>query len=46
VLGIGKEIPVLALERTTFDARGKPFEFVRSSYRGDRYTMLLDLRAP
>jgi GntR family transcriptional regulator len=46
VLKISSETPVLALERTTFDASGKPFEFVRSSYRGDRYTMLLDLRAP
>jgi GntR family transcriptional regulator len=46
VLMINKETPVLALERTTFDAKGQPFEFVRSSYRGDRYTMLLDLRAP
>jgi GntR family transcriptional regulator len=46
VLAISKETPVLSLERTTFDANGKPFEFVQSSYRGDRYTMLLDLRAP
>jgi GntR family transcriptional regulator len=46
VLAITRDTPVLALERTTFDGDGKPFEFVRSSYRGDRYTMLLDLRAP
>lgn len=38
-------IPVLALERTTFDAQDRPFEFVRSAYRGDRYRMALDLRS-
>lgn len=38
-------VPVLALERITFDAGGKPFEYVRSVYRGDRYRMALDLRA-
>jgi GntR family transcriptional regulator len=46
VLNINSNTPVLALERTTFDKEGKAFEFVRSSYRGDRYVMLLDLRAP
>jgi GntR family transcriptional regulator len=45
-LNISHTTPVLALERTTFDKEGKAFEFVRSSYRGDRYVMLLDLRAP
>jgi GntR family transcriptional regulator len=46
VLHITATTPVLALERTTFDKAGNPFEFVRSSYRGDRYVMLLDLRSP
>lgn len=45
LLGIGREIPVLALERTTSDAEDHPFEFVRSAYRGDIYRMALDLRA-
>ena len=45
-LGIGREVPVLALERTTFGPDERPFEYVRSSYRGDRYRMALDLRAP
>ena len=45
VLGIGRDVPVLALERTTNGADDKPFEFVRSAYRGDIYRMALDLRA-
>ncbi len=45
VLGIGREVPVLALERTTYDADERPFEYVRSAYRGDLYRMALDLRA-
>lgn len=46
LLAIAKDIPVLALERITLDADGRPFEYVRSSYRGDRYKMVLDLRSP
>lgn len=45
LLGIGKDVPVLALERTTRGADGQPFEYVRSAYRGDIYRMALDLRA-
>lgn len=44
-LGIGREVPVLALERTTYDAEERPFEYVRSAYRGDSYRLALDLRA-
>ncbi|MCA9837148.1 MAG: GntR family transcriptional regulator [Trueperaceae bacterium] len=46
LLHIAKDVPVLALERITLDLTGRPFEFVRSSYRGDRYKMVLDLRSP
>lgn len=46
LLGVGANEPVLALERTTFDADDAPFEYVRSAYRGDRYSLALDLRAP
>jgi GntR family transcriptional regulator len=46
VLDLGATQPVLALERTTFDEHDEPFEFVRSAYRGDRYALALDLRAP
>lgn len=45
LLGIGKLVPVLALERTTYGEDGLPFEYVRSAYRGDIYRMALDLRA-
>jgi len=45
VLGIARSIPVLALERTTHGDDGRPFEYVRSAYRGDIYRMALDLRA-
>ncbi len=45
VLGIARSVPVLALERTTHGDDGRPFEFVRSAYRGDIYRMALDLRS-
>jgi len=45
LLGIGREVPVLGLERTTYGADEVPFEYVRSAYRGDIYRMALDLRA-
>ena len=45
LLSIGKLVPVLALERTTYGEDGLPFEYVRSAYRGDIYRMALDLRA-
>jgi GntR family transcriptional regulator len=46
LLDISAHTPVLALERITFGADGRPFEYVRSAYRGDRYRMALELRAP
>lgn len=45
-LGLEPGVPVLALERVTFDARERPFEVVRSAYRGDRYRLALELGAP
>ena len=45
-LGIGKDTPLLALERTTFDRDNRPFEYVRSAYRSDKYGLALELRAP
>ena len=45
MLAIDAMTPVLALERTTFDAEGRPFEYVVSAYRSDRYRVLLRLRA-
>ncbi len=45
LLELAPNIPLLALERTTFDAQGRPFEFARSAYRSDRYQLALNLRA-
>ncbi|HEX7022070.1 MAG TPA: GntR family transcriptional regulator [Trueperaceae bacterium] len=44
-LAIGKDTPVLALVRTTYDTEGCAFEYVRSAYRSDKYQLALDLRA-
>ena len=46
LLELPRGIPVLALERTTFGTDPAPFEFVRSAYRGDKYQLGLELRAP
>jgi GntR family transcriptional regulator len=46
LLGITRDSPVLALERTSFASDGQPFEYVKSAYRGDSYRLALDLRAP
>lgn len=46
LLELVTNVPVLAQERLTFGAGDKPFEYVESAYRGDRYRMALDLRAP
>ncbi len=46
LLELPRGVPVLALERTTFGADDTPFEFVRSAYRGDKYQLGLELRAP
>jgi GntR family transcriptional regulator len=37
VLGVAPGSPALLIERVTFDAEGQPFEYVESTYRGDRY---------
>jgi GntR family transcriptional regulator len=38
--------PMLVLSRHSFDADGAPVEWVRSWYRGDRYTFIARLTAP
>lgn len=35
--------PVLVLERLTYSADGEPIEYVRSTYRGDRYRFMVEL---
>lgn len=42
-LGCAPGAPVLKLTRCTFDGSGKPFEYVRSVYRGDCFTMRVKL---
>jgi GntR family transcriptional regulator len=42
-LGIAEAVPVLRFTRLTFDRGGRPFEYVRSAYRGDCFTMRVRL---
>ena len=42
-LGIAEGAPVYAVERVTMLPNGKPFEFVKSVMRGDRYSIVLEL---
>jgi GntR family transcriptional regulator, N-acetylglucosamine utilization regulator len=49
LLGVPEGSPMFAAERVTFLPDGRPFEFVESHMRGDRYSIVLDLvadRAP
>ncbi len=43
LLAIPAGSPVLQAERVTLSSGGRPFEFVRSVMRGDRYRIVLDL---
>lgn len=43
LLGADVGVPMLLLSRHSFDADDKPFEFVRSIYRGDRYRLVTEL---
>lgn len=44
LLGIPAGSPALLIERVTFDAEERPFEYVKSIYRGDRYRITSLLR--
>lgn len=46
LLGADVGMPVLLLSRHSFAADGKPVEFVRSIYRGDRYKFITTLSRP
>ena len=46
VLGTETGLPVLLLGRQTFDADGRPFEYVRAIYRGDRFKLVARLTRP
>ncbi len=43
VLHMQEAAPVLRLQRTTFDSERRPFEYVQSLYRGDRYRFVARL---
>src|SRR5438128_608733 len=42
-LGVPLHSPVFLFERTTLNDAGRPIEFVRSFYRGDRYQLVTEL---
>jgi GntR family transcriptional regulator, nutrient-sensing system regulator len=46
LLGADVGMPMLLLSRHSFGADGKPVEFVRSIYRGDRYKFVTTLSRP
>lgn len=43
-LGIERDTPVMVIHRVTYDADLEPFEFVKSVYRGDKYSFVAKLR--
>lgn len=43
LLKLGECAPMLTIQRTTFDVNYRPFEYVRSVYRGDRYRFVARL---
>ena len=43
MLGVPAGSPVFSVERVTLLPNERPFEFVQSVVRGDRYTIVLDL---
>jgi GntR family transcriptional regulator len=46
LLGSDVGLPMLLLSRHSFDTDGKPVEWVRSIYRGDRYKFVATLNRP
>jgi GntR family transcriptional regulator len=46
LLEVDTGAPILVLGRHSFDAAGEPLEYVRSWYRGDRYTFVARLSLP
>lgn len=42
-LGVAVGSPAMLMERTTFDSKDRPFEYVKSIYRGDRYRVTTKL---
>ncbi len=46
MLETGTGLPLLLLTRTSWDEDGRPVEYVRSLYRGDRYRFVANLSRP
>ncbi len=46
MLETGTGLPLLLLTRTSWDEQGRPVEYVRSLYRGDRYRFVANLSRP
>ena len=46
LLGVPTGAPLLYIERISYLESGRPLEFTRSHYRGDRYDFLAELKAP
>jgi GntR family transcriptional regulator len=44
LLGVRTGSPVLQIRRTTYDGGGRPFEYLESFFRGDRYIYYAELR--
>lgn len=44
LLDLPKGSPVLQIQRTTYDQHGRPFEYLDSFFRGDRYVYYAELR--
>lgn len=45
LLNIGKNVPVFFLTRVSYAENGQPIEYVRSTYRGDRWKLVSRLTA-
>lgn len=45
-LGVAEHSPALLFERTSKSSAGRPVEYVRSVYRGDRYKIRTELAVP
>lgn len=46
LLGVDTGLPLLLLSRHSFDADGRPIEWARALYRGDRYKFIARLTRP
>lgn len=45
LLDLRKGSPVLQIQRTTYDQHGRPFEYLESFFRGDKYVWYAELKS-